>query len=66
MSIEEKFTKELLGGGTLKDLNDSRAKLLNGGNVASEDTHVTRDSSNVDLGNRGVLVDGLRDALKRG
>lgn len=54
------FTEELLGASTLEDLHDTRAKLFNGRNVAGEDTHVTRNGSNVDLGNSGILVDGLQ------
>lgn len=53
------ITEELLGGSTLDNLNNSGAKLLNGGNMASKDTHVTGDGSNVDLGNGNILVDGL-------
>jgi len=56
------FTEELLGASSFDNLNDSRAELLNGGNVGGEDTHVTGDGGNVDLGDRDILVDGLQRA----
>lgn len=56
---EGRFTEELLGGGGLDDLDDSGTELLDGGNVAGEDTHISRDGGDVDLGDRDILEDGL-------
>ena len=43
-------TEELLAaGGLLDNLNETGSQLLNGGNVAGEDTHVTSLGGNVDL-----------------
>lgn len=50
----------LLGAGRLDNLEHTGAELLNGGNVRSEDTHVSCGRGNVDLGDLGRVVDGLR------
>lgn len=47
---EWRRTEELLAaGGLLDNLNETGSQLLDGGNVAGEDTHVTSLSGNVDL-----------------
>ena len=43
-------TEELLAaGGLLDNLNETGSQLLDGGDVAGEDTHVTSLGGNVDL-----------------
>lgn len=45
-----KRTEELLAAsGLLNNLNEAGSQLLDGGNVASEDTHVTSLGGDVDL-----------------
>lgn len=47
---DAKRTEELLAaGGLLDNLNEAGSQLLDGGNVAGEDTHVTSLGGNVDL-----------------
>lgn len=47
-------TEELLAaGGLLDNLNEAGSQLLNRGNVAGEDTHVTSLGGNVDLDTAG-------------
>jgi hypothetical protein len=51
---EVKRTEELLAaGGLLDNLNETGSQLLDGGNVAGEDTHVTSLGGNVDLNTVG-------------
>lgn len=51
--------EELLGALSTDNLYDTRAKLLNGGDVVGENTHVTRGGGNVDLLDVDILKDGL-------
>ena len=59
-------TEELLAAtGLLDDLNKTRLQLLNGGNVTSEDTHLSGLGGNVDLDAvGGSLVQGSPKAQK--
>jgi hypothetical protein len=54
------LTEKLFGDfGRFNDFNDTRVQLFNGGHMVSENTHITRGSSQVDLLNIGGLVDSL-------
>lgn len=61
----DSLTEKLLGDfGRFNDFNDTRVQLFNGGHMVSEDTHITRGSSQVDLLDGSGLVDRL-DGKKR-
>lgn len=54
------LTKPLLRrAALLDDLDQARSERLDGGDVVSEDTHVTGGGGKVDLNNGGCGVDGL-------